>query len=186
MVTPTALFMFDSGLWTTTVLVAAIVSISSSSIWTQWTKMDFSPVTPSLSRRLTVGMPYFSRESFPVRSIFRHMDMAANARVLGDADTFFQGLIGDGERGVQSHHGCDLPVAFADLLDKALVLRDAAAHHVAVGDFIAQRGADACLADGAFDQVKRAIAHAGRGMVVDDRGRAVADALDQRASARKG
>ena len=122
---------------------------------------------------------------FPVGEIFRHMDVTSNARILRNADTFLEGFIGEGEGGVQSHHGRDLPVTLADLLDEALVLLDAAAHHVAVRDFITQRGADACLADSIFDQVERAIAHAGRGMVVDDRGRAVADAFDQRDLRRK-
>jgi hypothetical protein len=81
---------------------------------------------------------------------------------------------------VQSHHGRDLTVAFADLLDKSFVFGNPAAGDVAVRDFVAERGAQSRLADGFLDQVERAVAHGRGGVVVDDRGRAVADAVNQR------
>ena len=111
-------------------------------------KSDFSPATPSFSSRITVGIPYFCSEVFAVGSILRHVDVAADAGILGDADAFLQRLIRQREGGVQAHHGRDLPIALADLLDEALVLLDPAARHVAVRDLIAQRGADPGLADG--------------------------------------
>src|SRR5688500_15890260 len=86
---------------------------------------------------------------------------------------------------MESHHCSDLPITLANFLDEAFVFIDAAAHHVSVRDFITKRGADPCLADGVFDQVKRAIAHAWRSMVVNNRGRAVTNALDERDLCRK-
>ena len=58
-------------------------------MWTQWTKIDFSPVTPILCNRLTVGTPYFSKRILAVGGILRHVDVTAHARVLCNANAFF-------------------------------------------------------------------------------------------------
>ncbi len=108
------------------------------------------------------------------------MDVAPNVAIFGNADTFFQGLVREGERGVQSHHGCNLTIAFADFLDEAFIFGNPAANDIAVGDFVAERGAQAGLADSGLDQVERAIPHGWGGMVINDGGRAVADAVNQR------
>ena len=54
---------------------------------------------------------------------------------------------------MEAHHRRDLSVAFADLLDKTFILLDAAAQHISVRNLIAQRGADAGLADGSVMQL---------------------------------
>ncbi|EKD68919.1 MAG: hypothetical protein ACD_47C00363G0001 [uncultured bacterium] len=45
--TPTALFMFDCGLWTTTVSVSFKISISCSFMWTQCAQIVFGPSMPN-------------------------------------------------------------------------------------------------------------------------------------------
>ncbi|MBV6466300.1 MAG: hypothetical protein PGMFKBFP_01607 [Anaerolineales bacterium] len=115
-----------------------------------------------------------------VGRVLRDVDVAADARVSRDADALLNRVVRDGERGVQSHHGRDLAVAFADLFDEAFVLSNALPVDVAVRDLVAQRGADSRLPHRGLDDVERAVAGGGGGVMVNDGRRPVADALDQR------
>src|SRR5215216_40972 len=108
------------------------------------------------------------------------MDMTSYACILGHADTFFQCFLREGKGCVQPHHGSDLPIAFADLFDEALILLDSVTHSIPVRYFITQRCPDSSLANGVFDQVKGSVRYAWRGMMIDHRCRPVANAFEQR------
>src|SRR3990170_2267272 len=91
---------------------------------------------------------------FSISKIFCHMDMTSHSCILCNARTFLQCFIREREGCMQPHHGGDLSVTFANLFDEALVFPNAASHLISVRDFITQRGADPCLANSVFDQVK--------------------------------
>ncbi len=99
---------------------------------TQWMNSDFSPVTPNLWSRLTVGTPYCSSEFLSVGKVLGHVHVAANSRVAGNPHAFFQRVVRQREGGMQAHHGRDLTIAFAYLGNKAPVLFDTAASRIAV------------------------------------------------------
>src|SRR4030042_5070044 len=87
---------------------------------------------------------------------------------------------------MHSHHRRNLTIALAYLFDETLVFRNPPTGDVAVGDFITDRGTDSRLSHGTFNQVKRAIPHCRGGMVVNDRGCAIADTVNQRPLCREG
>ena len=118
------------------------------------------------------------------------VDVEAGAQPCDGSPAGFQRLIRDGERGVQPERRAQLRVAFlAAALDEAHVLGDArarAVHPVAVGDFVAQAGAQPGLFDGVRDDVQAAVDDVRAGVMVDQRRAAVADRIhqtDQRAGA---
>src|SRR5512135_282750 len=108
------------------------------------------------------------------------MDMAAHARICGDTHALLERIIGEREGGVQAHHGCDLTVTLANLLDEAPVLIYSSALHIPVGYLIAEGSAQAGLAHGGLQQIQGTLALPRRSMMVDHGGGAIADALDER------
>ena len=89
--------------------------------------MDFSPVTPKLVQPIDRGHVVFGKEVLTVGSIFGHMDVAADTGFLAMTNALLEVSSDRVKRGVQSHHGSNLSIAFADLLDEALVFRHPAA-----------------------------------------------------------
>jgi len=85
--------------------------------------------------------PVPAQRILAVGGVLGNVDVAADAVFPGNAHAGLDGLVRNGERGVQAHHGGDLPVALTDLLDEALVFGNPAALDVAVGDLVTQRGA---------------------------------------------
>ena len=117
---------------------------------------------------------------FTVGRVFSHVDVTTHTCLPGNAYTFLNGRIRQGERGMHTHHRRNLPIPPANLLDKALVFRNPTPGNVAVRNFIAQGCTDARLPDRVLNQVERALPHTRGGMVINDGGRAIADAVDQR------
>ena len=78
------------------------------------------------------GHPILVERIFSVGEVFRYVHMATDASVLGNANTALQGFVGESKGCMKSHHGRDLSIAFANLLNKAFVLFHAAAGNVSV------------------------------------------------------
>ena len=74
----------------------------------------------------------------PIRRILSDVHMASNTRVPGNAGAFFESAIRQREGGVKSHHGRNLAVTLAHLLDEASIFLDASAARVPVRDLVAQ------------------------------------------------
>ena len=72
-----------------------------------------------LIQPLDGGHSVLLQRVFPVGGVLSNVDVAADARVPGNAHAFLERLIREGEGGMQAHHGRDLPIALADLLDEA-------------------------------------------------------------------
>ena len=109
-----------------------------------------------------------------------HVDVEAGHAVVG-LDHLLKGLVGDGEQGVAAEHGLDhVVVLLLDPLGEVGVLLDglvALLHAVALGDLVAEVGAHAQLLAHVLDGEEGAGDLTEGGVVVEDGGHAVPDAV---------
>ena len=114
---------------------------------------------------------------------FRHVDMEAGHAVVG-LHHFFEGFVGKGEERVAAEHGLDHRiVGLAGPVREVGVFPDALAGFflaVPLGDLIAQACADAGLLRDIADGEEGARDFAEGGVMVEDGGHAVADAVEDR------
>ena len=112
---------------------------------------------------------------------FGDMNVVAGAAVVG-LDHAVKGLVGDGEQCVTAEHGCEHRIlALLTLGDEVGIFLNglqALFLAVAVGDFIAQAGADAEFLGGFCDGVQAAGNLAVGGVVVKNGGHALLDAVN--------
>ena len=116
--TPTALFMFDCGLWTTAVLVSASKSISWRLTWMQCAAMERGPRISNLLQALDHAFAMVPQRPILIALGLGDVDVKAGAQFVAEGCGLFHRGIRERERRVQAeerfHAGVILPLALAD------------------------------------------------------------------------
>ncbi len=169
--------MFERGWCVTHVPLSARSSRSASSIWTQCAAIVHSPRIRRSLRRLHDPLTAWQAVVL-VGFVLRDVDV--KAAVVG-VSALPQRRVAQRQAGVQAErapHPCPLLAR----LDEPQVLRDSRFGFflsVAVGHFVAQHAAQPRLVHRIGDHIQAALNEIGAGMVIEQRGRAMLDRIDQ-------
>jgi hypothetical protein len=168
---PTALLRFDWGLCTTAVPVSASRSISLRETWMQWAAIERLPRIPKRASRSITPRGCERSAALLVGPGLGGVDVEPDLQVMPECGRVTQGGVGKRERGVQPEErlqvGALLLLAAADEPDVLGHSLKGDPGAVAVGDLVAEAGAQPGFAHGAGDGVQRAGDRARAGMVVD-------------------
>ena len=129
------------------------------------------------------ALPVMTHCVLLVHCILGGVDVKAAAEIVAEGGRSRQGLVAEGEGGVQPEHRRDAGiVALPAGADKGGVLlqpRAGRSGAVAVGNFVAEAAAQAGCMESPGDGLERAADRAGTGVMIDQGGGAAADCLQQ-------